>query len=74
MFSESIEIGNCRGAGVKPDAPPNSKDKAPKPTGDFVVDPLKADYGPLVKALTITPQKVSYISSSIGQLIPLKSV
>ncbi|KAL5252786.1 hypothetical protein ACHWQZ_G015526 [Mnemiopsis leidyi] len=57
-FTETVSIGNCRGAGWKPDAL-SSKDKAPKPSGDFVFDPLKADYGPLVKALTINPPKGS---------------
>ncbi|XP_063677916.1 cilia- and flagella-associated protein 74-like [Bolinopsis microptera] len=57
-FSETVSIGNCRGAGVKADAI-NSKDKAPKPSGDFAFDPLKADYGPLVKALVINPPKGS---------------
>jgi len=57
-FNETINIGNCRGAGVKPDAA-NSKEKAPKPSGDFAFEPLKADYGPLAKALTFNPQKGS---------------
>ena len=30
-----------------------------QPSGDFVFEPLKAEYGPLAKALTVNPQKVN---------------
>ena len=31
-----------------------------QPSGDFVFEPLKAEYGPLAKALTVNPQKVNF--------------
>jgi hypothetical protein len=38
-----------------------------QPIGDFAFEPLKADYGPLAKALTFNPQKVCNLKDFLRQ-------
>ena len=63
MFTETISIGNCRGAGMKPEMAGVKVDKGAKLSGDYVFDPVKADFGTLAKALTFNPQKVHILQS-----------